>query len=139
MLTEEQRQHLIQIAQNVRQWAYAPYSNYPVGVALLTTSGRIYDGVNVENAAYPTGMCAERVAVYKAVSEGERQFEALAVVTQNGGAPCGACRQALAEFGMDTLVLIVNGTGKILWEASIQELLPSAFGPGDLNQFSNEG
>jgi cytidine deaminase len=139
MLTEEQRQYLIQVARNTRRWAYAPYSNYPVGAALLTTSGRIYDGVNIENAAYPNGICAERVAVFKAVSEGELQFEALVVATHNGGTPCGACRQVLAEFGTGTLVLIVDETGKILQETSVQELLPSAFGPGDLNQSSIKG
>ena len=92
MLTDDVRNTLIHTAMEARKWAYAPYSNYPVGAALLTTSGKIYDGVNVENAAYPTGMCAERVAVFKAVSEGERRFAAIAVVTSNGGTPCGACR-----------------------------------------------
>jgi cytidine deaminase len=139
MLTDEQREHLIEIAQHTRRWAYAPYSNYLVGAALLTTSGRIYEGVNVENAAYPTGMCAERVAVFKAVSEGERQFEAIAVVTRNGGTPCGACRQVLAEFGQDTVVLIANDTGQIMQETHIKELLPLAFGPNDLNEIPNQG
>jgi cytidine deaminase len=87
MLTDEIRQKLIQAALEARRWAYAPYSNYQVGAALLTASGRIYDGINVENAAYPTSICAERVAVFKAVSEGERQFSAIAVVTSNGGTP----------------------------------------------------
>src|SRR4030067_48875 len=90
MLTDELRQKLIQAAREARQWAYAPYSGYAVGAALLTASGRVYDGVNVENAAYPTGICAERVAVFKAVSEGEREFAAIAVVTANGGSPCGS-------------------------------------------------
>jgi cytidine deaminase len=72
MLTDEKRQELIDVARQARQWAYAPYSHYPVGAAVLTASDRIYDGVNVENAAYPTGICAERVAVFKAVSQGER-------------------------------------------------------------------
>ncbi len=139
MLTNEQREHLIQIAQNSRQWAYAPYSNYAVGAALLTTSGRIYEGINIENAAYPTGICAERVAVFKAVSEGERQFEALAVVTRNGGTPCGACRQVLAEFGQDTVVLIADDTGQLIQETRIRELLPSAFGPNDLNENPEQG
>ena len=92
MLNDEVRQTLIQSAREARRWAYAPYSNYPVGAALLTTSGRIYDGVNVENAAYPTTICAERVAVFKAVSEGERDFQAIAVVTVTPG---GVCRLAL--------------------------------------------
>jgi cytidine deaminase len=132
MLTDEQRAQLIQAASEARQWAYAPYSNYPVGAALLTASGRVYDGVNVENAAYPTTMCAERVAIYKAVSEGERDFVALAVVTANGGSPCGSCRQVLAEFGLDTLVIIADAGGKIARELTVGELLPGAFRPEDL-------
>ena len=84
MLTEEQRQELIEAAREARRYAYAPYSHYEVGAALLTESGRIYDGVNVENAAYPTSMCAERVAVFKAVSDGERRFTAIAVATESG-------------------------------------------------------
>jgi cytidine deaminase len=133
-LTDEVRQKLVHAAQEVRQWAYTPYSHYAVGAALLTTSGRIYDGVNVENAAYPAGICAERVAVFKAISEGERVFLAIAVVTQNGGTPCGSCRQVLAEFGLDTIVLIANVEGKLLREMTVGELLPSAFGPADLRR-----
>lgn len=132
MLTQDDRTKLIEAATAARQWAYAPYSRYPVGAALLTASGRIYDGVNIENAAYPAGMCAERVAVYKAVSEGERTFEAIAVVTSNGGTPCGSCRQVLAEFGLDTLVLIANERGEIVLEGSVADLLPGAFTPSDL-------
>jgi cytidine deaminase len=118
---------LIQRAVQAREWAYAPYSNYPVGAALLTTSGRIYEGVNVENAAYPDSMCAERVAIYKAVSEGERKFVAIAIVTKDGGSPCGSCRQVLAEFGLDTAVLIANEQGMLLNETTVAELLPQAF------------
>jgi cytidine deaminase len=132
MLTDEERNTLIETALEARKWAYAPYSHYPVGAALLTTSGRIYDGVNIESAAYPTTMCAERVAVFKAVSEGERNFTAIAVVTSNGGSPCGSCRQVLAEFGLDTLVLIADGEGHIVQETSVGELLPGAFGPQHL-------
>ena len=132
MLTDEERNMLIQTALEARKWAYAPYSNYPVGAALLTTSGRIYDGVNIENAAYPTTICAERVAVFKAVSEGERSFTAIAVVTSNGGSLCGSCRQVLAEFGLDTAVLIADGGGCIVQETSVRELLPGAFGPQHL-------
>lgn len=132
MLTNKIRQKLVRAAQDARQWAYAPYSHYTVGAALLTSSGRIYDGVNVENAAYPTGICAERVAVFNAVSEGEREFEAIAVVTVNGGTPCGACRQVLAEFGLDTIVLLANADGEIVCESSVGELLPGAFRPNDL-------
>ena len=132
MLTDEMRSRLIQAAAEARQWAYAPYSNYAVGAALLTASGRIYDGVNVENAAYPTGICAERVAVFKAVSEGERDFVAIAVVTANAGSPCGSCRQVLAEFGLDIVVVIANLDGKVIKETSVARLLPGAFRPKDL-------
>ncbi|HEX9617994.1 MAG TPA: cytidine deaminase [Anaerolineales bacterium] len=132
MLTDELRQKLVEQAQDSRRWAYAPYSGYTVGAALLTASGRIYDGVNVENAAYPTSMCAERVAVFKAVSEGEREFLAIAVATSNGGSPCGACRQVLSEFGLDMKVILVNGEGVIKQEGTVADLLPGAFRPSDL-------
>ncbi len=131
-LTSDERTKLIQMAKEVRERAYVPYSNYRVGAALLTSSGKFFTGCNVESAAYPTSMCAERVAVFKAVSEGEREFVAIAVVTSNGGTPCGACRQVLAEFGLDTLVLIADTSGKLRQEARLADLLPGAFGPGDL-------
>jgi cytidine deaminase len=128
----EQRETLIQTALHVRRWAYAPYSHYAVGAAVLTASGRIYDGVNIENAAYPSGTCAERVAVFKAVSEGEREIVAVVVATENGGTPCGACRQVLAEFGVHAEVFIVDMTGKVKLEATLDQLLPGAFGPEKL-------
>jgi cytidine deaminase len=131
-LSDEERRLLIDLAIEARRRAYAPYSNYQVGAALRTKSGRVFTGCNVENAAYPTGMCAERVAVFKAVSEGEREFEVLAVVTSNGGSPCGGCRQVLAEFGLDTLVLIAAGHGRLVQETSVGGLLPGAFTPKDL-------
>jgi len=132
VLTDEMRATLIQTALEARKWAYAPYSKYLVGAALLTTSGKVYDGVNVENAAFPATICAERVAVFKAVSEGERQFAALAVVTSNGGFPCGSCRQVLAEFSLDAVVLIADEEGKLVQEMRVAELLPGAFTPGFL-------
>jgi cytidine deaminase len=135
-LTDEERSLLIQSANEIRHWAYAPYSHYPVGAALLAASGRIYTGVNIENAAYPSTTCAERVAVFKAVSEGERQFTAIAVVTNNGGYPCGTCRQVLAEFGLDTVVIIADQDGKVVKETTAGGLLPGAFGPQDLQKSS---
>ena len=132
MLTDELRENLVQTAIQARQWAYAPYSNYQVGAALLTESGRIYDGANVENAVYPVGTCAERVAVYKAVSEGERQIKAIAVVTKDGGTPCGACRQVLSEFGPDADVIIAREDGEVLQETTVSALLPGAVGPANL-------
>ena len=131
-MTDEERQALIDLANEARKHAYAPYSNYPVGAALRTKSGRIFTGVNVENAAYPAGTCAERTAVFKAVSEGEREFEVIAVVSNNGGSPCGSCRQVLAEFGLDTVVLIADGDGKLLQETTVNDLLPGAFTPKHL-------
>jgi len=132
VLNQEMREKLIRAALEVREKAYAPYSNYPVGAALLAESGQIYLGVNVENAAYPTSICAERTAVFKAVSEGERQFKAIAVVTANGGTPCGACRQVLSEFGLGIQVLIADDKGRLVSEMSLAELLPGAFRPDDL-------
>jgi cytidine deaminase len=134
MLTIDLRDKLVRQAQAARGRAYVPYSHYPVGAALLTTTGRVYEGANIENAAYPVTICAERVAVFKAVSEGEREFIAVAVVTANGGSPCGSCRQVLAEFGLDTVVLIADKDGQIVLETTVGELLPGAFRPGDLVQ-----
>jgi len=127
-----EKQRLVDLANTVRQHAYVPYSNYRVGAAVLTKSGRVFTGVNVENASYPETMCAERVAVFRAVSEGERDLEMISVVTDNGGSPCGGCRQVLVEFGLDTIVLIANGKGKILKEMTVKDLLPEAFLPEHL-------
>jgi cytidine deaminase len=131
-ISVEMRDNLIARAILAREKAYAPYSHYRVGSALLTSSGKIYDGVNIENAAYPTGICAERVAIFKAVSEGEREFQAIVVMTENGGTPCGSCRQVISEFGLETMVYIATTDGKLVAAATIGEMLPSAFRPGDL-------
>ena len=129
-----QTQALVTAASAVMRYAYAPYSNYPVGAALLTTNGTIFTGCNVENAAYPSGICAERTALVKAVSEGFRQFEALAVVTRNGGFPCGQCRQMLYEFAPDLRVMIAEPDGRVLHEARLRDLLPHGFGPAELER-----
>ena len=131
-ISKQEKQSLIDLANTARQRAYAPYSNYPVGAALRTKSGRIFTGVNIENAAYPHTMCAERVAIFKAVSEGEKEFEIISVVTDNGGSPCGGCRQVMAEFGLDTIVLMADGSGKLIKEITVNELLPEAFTPAHL-------
>jgi cytidine deaminase len=123
---------LIKQANDVRKFAYAPYSKYPVGAALLTSSGKVYTGVNIENVAFPDGICAERVAVFKAVSEGEKTFTAVAVVTPNGGTPCGSCRQVLSEFSRDLVILLGNSEGEFLRETSLAAMLPDAFTPGQL-------
>jgi cytidine deaminase len=131
-LAPEQEADLAQRALQARQWAYAPYSRYRVGAALLTASGKVYDGVNVENAAYPDSICAERTAAVKAVSEGEREFVAIAEASANGGSPCGSCRQVLSEFGLEAQVFLVNEAGEIVQRAIVRELLPLAFGPDNL-------
>lgn len=125
------REGLIAQARAARERAYAPYSGYRVGAALLGKSGQVYTGCNVENAVYPLVICAERTAVVKAVSEGEREFVALAVVTENGGSPCGSCRQTLREFGEDIAVLIADAAGNYR-ETTIEELLPDSFSAVDI-------
>ena len=131
-LSKKEKQSLIEIATEARRRAYAPYSKYPVGAALRTRSGRLFTGCNIENAAYPVTICAERVAYFKAISEGERDIEVIAVVTANGGSPCGSCRQVMAEFGLDTVVLIADEQGNLLQETTVAGLLPLAFTPDRL-------
>jgi len=125
---------LVALAEQVRERAYAPYSGFPVGAALLGRSGKVFTGCNVENAAYPLTTCAERTAVTKAVSEGEREFEAIAVVTATGATPCGACRQILREFGgpAGDLRIIVADLEGHTWTFTIAELLPHGFTPDQL-------
>ena len=128
---------LMRLAVKARENAYAPYSGFMVGAALLSKSGRVYPGCNVENAAYGPTNCAERTAVFRAVSEGEREFEAIAIV---GGrekepkelcAPCGVCRQVLAEF-CDGDLRILLGTPDAIEVHTLSELLPLSFGKADL-------
>ena len=123
---------LLKQANEVRQFAYAPYSKYPVGAALLTSSGKIYTGVNIENAAFPDGICAERVAVFKAVSEGEKTFTAVAVVTPNGGTPCGSCRQVLAEFSRDMVDSSGECRRRILTGNLTRNITSRRFHPGSI-------
>jgi cytidine deaminase len=132
MAKAEMYQELVQAALRVREKAYAPYSEYKVGAALLTKSGKVFLGVNVENAAYPDTICAERSAVVSAVSAGEKEFEAIVVATRNGGTPCGSCRQVMAEFGLDLVVILVDEKGAVTDQKTISDLLPGAFQPGDL-------
>lgn len=131
-MTDTNRQTLIQAAQAARMYAYAPYSHYHVGAALQAADGRIFTGCNVENASYPACICAERTALVKAISEGVRDFTALVVVTQNGGTPCGVCRQMLYEFAPALPVLIADADGHILHELPLNHLLPHGFGPSSL-------
>ena len=131
--TLHQRDELLELALAARKNAYAKYSNYSVGAALLGVSGKIYTGVNVENASFPLCMCAERTAIFKAVSEGEREFQAIAIASENGGSPCGGCRQVLSEFGLDIQVITVDSDGNIHLDTHVEDLLPSAFKPSDLD------
>lgn len=126
-LSDDERRSLIGLAQEARRRAYAPYSNYPVGAALRTRSGRIFTGCNIENAAYPASICAERTAIFKAISEGEKEFDVITVVSSGGGTPCGSCRQVMAEFGLDTLVLVADTDGRLTLETTVAGLLPEAF------------
>jgi cytidine deaminase len=122
---------LVRAALKAREKAYAPYSGYRVGAALLTKSGRVFDGANVENAVYGLTVCAERVAALKAVTEGDREFQVIAVATENGGTPCGSCRQVLSEFGPDMRVIVADVKGNIR-EYGMRDLIPDVFTPADL-------
>lgn len=122
---------LLNAAREVRLRAYVPYSGYRVGAALLTEDGTIHTGCNVENASFPAAICAERVAITRAVADGAQGFMALAVVTENGGAPCGICRQVMAEFSLDMRVILADETGATA-EYTVRDLLPDSFGPKDL-------
>ena len=132
-ITPQQKHELIRRALGMRARAYAPYSHYSVGAALLSDSGAMYVGANVENASYPLSMCAERAAIFRAVAEGELSFLAIAVATENGGSPCGACRQVLSEFSPGMEVLVLNSEGDVVLETTVAELLPEAFRPEDLS------
>lgn len=132
MITDPQT--LVRQAIAAAEQAYIPYSHYPVGAALLAASGTVYTGCNIENASFPAGICAERNALFKAVSEGDRAFTAIAVVTSNGGTPCGICRQAMYEFAPELRVIIADTTGHIHHDLPLHELLPFGFGPTNLPQ-----
>ncbi len=128
---------LLAAAKEAREQAYAPYSRFPVGAAVRTGRGVVYSGANIENAMYGLTACAERVALWKAVSEGERAFEALAVVTETGSTPCGSCRQVMAEFAPEMAVLVADTEGGA-WLSSVPELLPHSFGEDDLERAHEE-
>ncbi len=131
---------LVAVAKEAMMRAYAPYSNYFVGAALLTSDGKVYKGCNIENSAYSPTNCAERTAFFKAVSEGERKFSKIAIVGGPKGeikgfaAPCGVCRQVMAEFcNVDTFEIILFD-GKEIKCFLLKELLPLSFGAEDLNK-----
>lgn len=128
---------LMRLAENARAYSYTPYSNFAVGAALLTKSGKVYTGCNIESASYTPTNCAERTAVFKAVSEGERDFAAIAVIGGPAGekgrfcAPCGVCRQVLREFCEPDFRIFLGTTDEVQ-VYTLEELLPTSFGPSDL-------
>ena len=127
-MTPTSLRRLLAAAKTTQRRAHAPYSKFRVGAALLTKSGKIYTGCNVENASYGLTICAERVAITKAVSEGHRHFEAIVVVCPSAKpTPCGACRQFLAEFGDMTVICADSRNGKRVQIYRLAELLPHAF------------
>ena len=124
---------LVDAALTARQQAYAPYSNYCVGAALLTSDGHIVTGCNVENASFGLTICAERAAVCSAIVAGTRTIRACVVATADGGAPCGACRQVLSEFHDDDHpmnIITVTPDGEIVRQTWLRDLLPHGFGFG---------
>ena len=130
-LTANEINHLLDRAAGAREAAYVPYSHFSVGAALRSVDGTVYTGCNVENASYGLTICAERNALAHAVAEGARHFDVVVVVTENGVTPCGACRQVLAEFGSDMLVIVADAAGNRR-AFTIQDLLPAAFTPDQL-------
>jgi cytidine deaminase len=129
-MNEKIREQLVATAVAACQQAYAPYSQFQVGAALLGNGGTIYTGVNVENASYGLTNCAERTAVFGAISAGERVFEAIAIASAGGAAPCGACRQVLHEFAPHLTVLMIDVTqNNRVTELSLEALLPDPFSP----------
>lgn len=125
---------LIKEAIAVRERAYVPYSNFKVGAALLSSTGKVYTGCNIESASYTPTICAERTAISKAVSEGEREFEKIVVVGSSDYTfPCGVCRQVMREFGKDLEVVVANDVDDYK-TFTLEELLPHSFGPDDLEE-----
>ena len=118
---------LIEKAIEAKDKAICPYSNYPVGAALLTNDDKIIVGFNIESKAYPTTLCAERVAIFSALSLGHKNFKSMAIVTNDGAMPCGACRQIIYEFA-DNISILISDSEKEILKTSIKELLPQPFG-----------
>ncbi|PHS36617.1 MAG: cytidine deaminase [Alkaliphilus sp.] len=131
---------LINKAIEARKNAYVPYSNFPVGAAVLMDSGKIYTGCNVEAASYGATNCAERTAIFKAVSEGERKIEAIAIVGDLNAItyPCGICRQVFIEFAKEMKIIVATSENKYK-EYSLGEIMPFSFTPDDLNNINNGG
>ena len=125
-------EQLVAAAIAASQHAYIPYSRYAVGAALLASDGTLYTGCNVESASFSPTICAERTALVKAVSEGRREFTAVAVATRDAGSPCGVCRQLLYEFSPSLRVILADLDGNLRLTTTLEDLLPHGFGPFDL-------
>lgn len=140
-------EELVRLALEARKMSYAPYSQFYVGAALLTEDGKVFQGCNIENAGYSATNCAERTAFFKAVSEGYRSFEAIAIVGGKGknpdgyAYPCGVCRQVMMEFCDPKRFRVITAISeKEYIEKTLEEILPLGFGPGNLNETNgNEG
>jgi cytidine deaminase len=125
---------LVTKALEARKNSYSPYSKYQVGAAIKTLSGKVFCGTNVENAAYGSTICAERGALMAAITAGSRDFESIAVVTKDGGSPCGSCRQMLNEFNPEMLIIMADETGLIKKQCNLSDLLIDAFGPKNVGK-----
>ena len=129
---------LIKKALEVKEKAYVPYSNFRVGAAILTGDGKTYSGCNIEIASYSPTICAERTAIFKAVSEGSREIKAIAIVGDAGFTyPCGVCRQVIREFGKDAEIIIAKSQDEYK-EYTLEDLLPHSFGPEDLKKIGSD-
>src|SRR6476659_1888278 len=127
-MTNSEIDELVQSALEAQKRAYCPFSHFPVGAALKTASGRIYQGVNVENASFGLTICAERVAAGTAVANGDKEFTAIAVVSRGGVSPCGACRQFLAEFSPSLPIVMIDSLKPSeVHYATLEQLLPGRF------------
>ena len=138
-MDDKQIQELITYAMNMRAFSYTPYSHFKVGAALLTGDGKIYTGCNIENASYTPTICAERTAFFKAVSEGIKDFKAIAIVGGHEGVddldycfPCGVCRQVMSEFCKDNFRIIIARSTEEYKTFYLPEILPERFGPSDV-------
>jgi cytidine deaminase len=134
MITQEMKEKLLKEAIDASKFAHCPYSNFRVGAAVLTESGKIYKGGNIENVSYGATVCAERVAIWKAVSEGEKVFQAIAVIGPGSkeAYPCAQCRQVMVEFGLDWLVISGDSKGNYMGEKTVREIVPFPFTPDAL-------
>lgn len=135
MIDTKKQQELLELAVEARARSYSPYSHYAVGAALLTRDGKIYQGCNIENASFTPTICAERTAFFRAIYDGVRAFEAIAIIGsgETPAYPCGVCRQVMAEFcDEDFLIITANRDRTIVVPRTLEQMLPNSFGPKDM-------